>query len=157
MNILHLLSQTHLTGAEVYAADLCKYQMQQGHQCFIISDTLFVKSSAQYLPMTIHNRSYLNRFRNIKAIIKFCKIHQINLIHTHSRAGSWLVNIVRLFVDVAYISTIHGRQSVHFSSKSKNVYGRRIIVVCEHLKRHVKDELHINENIYLIQNIIDEH
>lgn len=157
MRILHLLSQTHLTGAEVYAADLCKYQMSEGHECFIISDTLSVKSSAKYSPMLIHNRKYLNRIRNIKALIKFCKEHQIDLIHAHSRAGSWLVNIVRLFVNVAYVSTIHGRQSVHFSSKRKNAYGQRIIVVCEHLKEHVKDELNIDESIYLIRNIIDEH
>jgi hypothetical protein len=157
MKILHLLSQTHLTGAEVYAADLCKYQMSEGHECFIISDTLSVESVARYFPMAIHNRKYVNRIKNIREIIKFCKKHRIDLIHAHSRAGSWLVNVVRLFVNIAYVSTIHGRQSVHFSSKRKNVYGQRIIAVCEHLKGHVKDELHIDEDVYLIRNIIDEH
>ena len=157
MRILHLLSQTHLTGAEVYAADLCKYQTQQGHECFIISDTLSVESVARYFPMAIHNRKYVNRIKNIREIIKFCKKHRIDLIHAHSRAGSWLVNIVRLFVNIAYVSTIHGRQSVHFSSKRKNVYGQRIIAVCEHLKDHIGDELYIDENVYLIRNIIDEH
>ena len=157
MRILHLLSQTHLTGAEVYAADLCKYQTQQGHECFIISDTLSVESVARYFPMAIHNRKYVNRIKNIREIIKFCKKHRIDLIHAHSRAGSWLVNIVRLFVNVAYVSTIHGRQSVHFSSKRKNVYGQRIIAVCEHLKDHIGDELNIDEDVYLIRNIIDEH
>jgi len=157
VRILHLLSQTHLTGAEVYAADLCKYQTQQGHECFIISDTLSVESVARYFPMEIHNRKYVNRIKNIREIIKFCKKHRIDLIHAHSRAGSWLVNIVRLFVNVAYVSTIHGRQSVHFSSKRKNVYGQRIIAVCEHLKDHIGDELYIDENVYLIRNIIDEH
>ena len=157
MKILHLLSQTHLTGAEVYAADLCKFQMREGHECLIISDTLSVKSSAKYFPMAIHNRKHLNRIKNIREIIKFCKKHKIDLIHTHSRAGSWLTNIVRLFIDVAYVSTIHGRQSVHFSSKHKNVYGERIIAVCEHLQVHIKNELHIDETVYLIRNIIDEH
>jgi len=157
VRILHLLSQTHLTGAEVYASDLCKYQTQQGHECFIISDTLSVESVARYFPMAIHNRKYVNRIKNIREIIKFCKKHRIDLIHAHSRAGSWLVNIVRLFVNVAYVSTIHGRQSVHFSSKRKNVYGQRIIAVCEHLKDHIGDELYIDENVYLIRNIIDEH
>jgi hypothetical protein len=157
MKILHLLSQTHLTGAEVYAADLCKYQMKEGHECFIISDTLSVKSVAKYTPMSIHNRKYMNRLRNILAIVKFCKTQHIDLIHAHSRAGSWLVNVVRFFVNIAYVSTIHGRQSVHFSSKRKNIYGQRIIAVCEHLKGHVKDELHIDEDVYLIRNIIDEH
>jgi hypothetical protein len=157
MRILHLLSQTHLTGAEVYAADLCKYQMNEGHECFIISDTLSVKSNAKYIPMSIHNRKYINRIRNILALVKFCKTQQIDLIHAHSRAGSWLTNIVRLFIDVAYVSTIHGRQSVHFSSKHKNVYGERIIAVCEHLQVHIKNELHIDETVYLVRNIIDEH
>jgi hypothetical protein len=157
MKILHLLSQTHLTGAEVYAADLCKYQMKEGHECFIISDTLSVKSVAKYTPMSIHNRKYMNRLRNILAIVKFCKTQHIDLIHAHSRAGSWLVNVVRFFVNIAYVSTIHGRQSVHFSSKRKNIYGQSIIAVCEHLKGHVKDELHIDEDVYLIRNIIDEH
>jgi hypothetical protein len=157
MRILHLLSQTHLTGAEVYAADLCKYQMNEDHECFIISDTLSVKSNAKYIPMSIHNRKYINRIRNILALVKFCKTQQIDLIHAHSRAGSWLTNIVRLFIDVAYVSTIHGRQSVHFSSKHKNVYGERIIAVCEHLQVHIKNELHIDETVYLVRNIIDEH
>lgn len=157
MKILHLLSQTHLTGAEVYVSDLCKYQTLQGHECFIISDTLSVKSTAQYLSMAIHNHKYINRIKNIKEIIKFCKINKIDLIHAHSRAGSWLVNIVRLFINIAYVSTIHGRQSVHFSSKNKNIYGQRIIAVCEHLKEHIKDELNIHETVYLIRNIIDEH
>ena len=157
MKILHLLSQTHLTGAEVYAVDLCKYQMKEGHECFIISDTLSVKSGAKYIPMSIHNRKYINRIRNILALIKFCKTQRIDLIHAHSRAGSWLVNIVRFFVNIAYVSTIHGRQSVHFSSKRKNVYGQRIIAVCEHLKDHISDELNIDEDVYLIRNIIDEH
>ncbi|SMN15310.1 Polysaccharide deacetylase [uncultured Candidatus Thioglobus sp.] len=151
------MSQTHLTGAEVYAADLCKYQVSEGHECFIISDTLSVKSSAKYFPMSIHNRKYVNRIRNILALIKFCKAHKIDLVHVHSRAGSWLVNVVRSFVNIAYVSTIHGRQSVHFSSKRKNIYGQRIIAVCEHLQEHVKGELNIDENAYLIRNIIDEH
>lgn len=157
MKILHLLSQTHLTGAEVYAVDLCKYQIREGHECFIISDTLSVEAEAKYTPMAIHNRKYFNRIKNIKEIIKFCKMNKIDLVHAHSRAGSWLANIVRLFIDIAYVSTVHGRQSVHFSSKRKNVYGQRIIAVCEHLKDHISDDLHINESVYLIRNIIDEH
>ena len=107
--------------------------------------------------MSIHNRKYINRIRNILALIRFCKAHQIDLIHAHSRAGSWLANVVRLFVNVAYVSTIHGRQSVHFSSKHKNVYGERIIAVCEHLQVHIKNELHIDKTVYLVRNIIDEH
>jgi hypothetical protein len=157
MRILHLLSQTHLTGAEVYAADLCAQQVQQGHQCFIISDTLNVKAKAQYTPMDIHNRGIFTRIKHIKNLIQFCKKNQINLVHAHSRAGSWLMNIVVRFIPVAYVSSVHGRQGAHLSQKpKKNVYGKRIIAVCEHLQWHIKIELKIDEKIYLIRNIIND-
>ncbi len=156
MNILHLLSQTHLTGAEVYAATLCKYQLRDGHRCFIVSDTLHVVSAAIYIAMPIHNRHFLNRIKNIVKLTRLCRREQIDVIHAHSRAGSWLVNIVRWFVPVTFVSTVHGRQSVHASSQRANVYGPHIIVVCEHLAEHLRDELKIQHaQFHLIRNGIE--
>lgn len=156
MKILHLMSQTHLTGPEVYVATLCKKQVRDGHQCFIVSDTLSVKADAEYIPMSIHNRRYLNRLKNIIKLVKLCRDKQIDIIHAHSRAASWLANIVQRFVDVSYISTVHGRQSVHASSKRGNVYGEHIIVICEHLREHLRNELNITQaEIHLVRNGID--
>ena len=156
MNILHLLSQTHLTGAEVYAATLCKYQQRDGHRCFIVSDTLNVASAAVYITMPIHNRHFINRIKNIVKLIRLCRRERIDIIHAHSRAGSWLVNIVRWFVPVTFVSTVHGRQSVHASSQRSNVYGQHIIVVCEHLADHLREELKIhNARFHLIRNGIE--
>jgi hypothetical protein len=153
VKILHLLSQTHLTGPEVYVADLCRRQQRDGHTCFIVSDTLSVKTDAAYIAMNIHDRRYLNRLRNIVSLIALCRRHDIDVIHAHSRAASWLANVVRRMVAVGYVSTVHGRQSVHFSSQSYNVYGRHIIVVCEDLERHLRQELNINDaEIQVVRN-----
>lgn len=156
MNILHLMSQTHLTGPEMYVASLCKRQQRDGHHCIIVSDTLTVSAEAVYVPMEIHNRRYLNRLKNIYQLVRLCRESHIDVIHAHSRAASWLANIVKRFVKVSYISTIHGRQSVHASSKRGNVYGDHIIVICEHLQQHVRNELNIKSaELHLVRNGID--
>lgn len=156
MNILHLMSQTHLTGPEVYAASLCKRQLRDDHRCYIVSDTLSVKTSAKYIKMPIHNRSFVNRILNIIRLARLCRAEHIDIIHAHSRAASWLANIVSRIIRIAYVSTIHGRQGVHLSSKSFNVYGRHIVTICEHIRDHLITELNISEaNIRIIRNGID--
>ena len=144
MRILHLLSQTHLTGAEVYAAQLCQEQLRQGDQCWIVSDTLSVEvPGADYIPMAIDNRRYLNRLRNIIKLVRLCKQHRIELIHAHSRAASWVANLVSRWAAIGYVSTVHGRQKVHKSSSGWNIYGRNIIAVCDHIAEHLNQELNI--------------
>lgn len=153
MRILHLLSQTHLTGAEVYVANLCKNQIKDGHECFIISGTLAIETRAQFTQMPIHNRTYSNRIRTIRRLIAFAKNHEIDLIHAHSRAASWLAYWVTGRLHIGYVSTVHGRQGVHFSSQRKNIYGRWIIAVCEELEDHLVHELNIpSKFIFLIRN-----
>lgn len=156
MNILHLLSQTHLTGPEVYAAALCKKQIEDGHRCVIVSDTLSVKTDIEYVPMEIHNRSFLNRIKNIVRLIGLCRQRKIDLIHAHSRAASWVANIVSRLTGIAYVSTIHGRQSKRASNRRINVYGNHIIVVCEHLQDHVHNDLGITDaDVRVVRNGID--
>lgn len=156
MKILHLLSQTHLTGPEVYVATLAKRQRADGNSVYIVSDTLTTAIDATYIPMPIHNRSYLNRLRNIVRLIRLCRHEHIDVIHAHSRAASWIANIVTKFCDVTYVSTMHGRQSVHASSKRGNVYGDHIIAICEHLVEHMRYELNIRDaTIHVIRNGIE--
>lgn len=156
MRILHLMSQTHLTGPEVYVAALVRRQQRDGHECLIVSDTLTVSVPARYLPMAIHNRRWPNRFRNIFRLVRLVRRENIDLIHAHSRAASWLANIVSRVTGSAYVSTVHGRQQVHASSRRFNVYGRQIIVVCEELAVHLRRDLNIRDaDIHVIRNPIE--
>lgn len=156
VNILHVLSQTHLTGPEVYVASLCRRQIRDGHRVLIVSDTLTVRTAARYLPLPIHRRRPLQRIRNIIKLVRLCRREHIDLVHAHSRAASWLVNIVRFFAPIVYVSTVHGRQSVHASSRRGNVYGAHIMAVCEHIRDHLRAELNIRRaRIHVVRNGID--
>lgn len=158
MRILHLLSQTHLTGAEVYAAQLCREQLDQGDQCWVVSDTLSVEiPGASYISMPIDNRSYLNRLRNIIGVVRLCRQQKIDVIHAHSRAASWVANIAAKRAKAGYVSTVHGRQKVHKSSSSWNIYGRNILTVCDHLADHLQHELNIPKPfIRVVRNCLGE-
>ena len=156
MKILHLLSQTHLTGPEVYAAALIRRQMAEGHECLIVSDTLSVQTEATYIPMAIHNRSLFSRIKNIFALVSLCHQQRVELIHAHSRAASWIANVVSKLMNIAYVSTIHGRQSKRAARRKVSVYGHHLIVVCEYLKEHVRNDLNITEvDVRVIRNGFD--
>lgn len=156
MRVLHLLSQRELTGAEVYALALARHQARKGHACFFASDRLNVDCEFPFHPVPLDDRSYLNRLRNIGKLRSLVREERIELMHAHSRAASWVANVVSRLTGVAYVSTVHGRQSVHFTSRHFNVYGQRVIAICPWLEGHLTRELGLpSHRVRMIPNAID--
>ncbi|MCB0421373.1 MAG: polysaccharide deacetylase family protein [Bdellovibrionales bacterium] len=147
MNILHVLSQLQPTGAEFYAVALAEWQKEQGHQVFIISDNLFVSTEISFIPYPIGNRKLGQRIRNIAFLKKVIAESQIDVVHAHSRAASWVANRALKGQLVPLVSTIHGRQHVHSSSVRKNIYGQQLMAVCENIRQHLIHELYLPEKI----------
>jgi peptidoglycan/xylan/chitin deacetylase (PgdA/CDA1 family)/glycosyltransferase involved in cell wall biosynthesis len=143
MNILHVLSQFEVTGAEAYAVTLIDEQLREGHLATVVSDTLTLPTRAPYIQIPIGRRSYLQRTRNIFALARLIRKRSIDVVHAHSRAASWVSWFATRLTRTAFISTVHGRQHVHTSSKSFNIYGRSIIVVSSALKDHLVEDLGI--------------
>lgn len=137
MNIIHLLSQNHLTGAEVYAVALAAHQTSNGHQVYQISNGFFSKSEALQIPIEVETRSRRQKIQNILWLRRFIKENNIHVIHTHSRAAVKLAYWATLFSKTAVVSTVHGIQHPSFSKKIHNQYGQFIIAVCENIKQQL--------------------
>ena len=153
MNILHVLSQFEVTGAEVYAVTLASAQKRFGHTVTLVSDTLHIPFDGIFISQPIGKRSYLQRLRNITFLIRLIREKNIHIVHGHSRAASWVCNLAALFTNIPFVSTIHGRQHLHISSKSWSVYGTNIITVSESLREHLVYELGLNsQHITTIPN-----
>ena len=146
MNILHILSQFEVTGAEVYAVTLASEQQMQGHNVLLVSDTLHVPFPGKYIQQSIGNRSYRQRWKNIQFLIRLIRKNNIHVVHAHSRAASWVCFFATRFTKTVFISTVHGRQHLHFSSTRWNVYGKHVIAISETLKDHLVEELGLNQN-----------
>ncbi|MBI3578342.1 MAG: glycosyltransferase, partial [Ignavibacteriales bacterium] len=156
MNILHVLSQFEVTGAEAYTATLVAEQAQYGHRLFVVSDTLSLKMKAEYAQQPIGKRSYPQRIKNVVWLVRFIKDHQIHIVHAHSRAASWVCHLATRITGTPFISTVHGRQHVHFSSRAFSIYGKNIIAVCESVREHLIRDLGLHSApIVVIPNGIE--
>jgi peptidoglycan/xylan/chitin deacetylase (PgdA/CDA1 family)/glycosyltransferase involved in cell wall biosynthesis len=156
MNILHVLSQYEVTGAETYAATLANEQVRNGHVVWIVSDTFHAQTRAKMLSLPIGKRSVLQRVRNIRSVRKIIREKEINVVHAHSRAASWISYFATRGGTVPLVSTIHGRQHVHLSSKIFHIYGEQVLAVCESIRGHLIEALGLPpDSISIVRNGID--
>lgn len=146
MNIIHLLSQNHLTGAEVYAVTLGQLQSVYGHKVFQISNGFFYESSIEKIQMDVETNSKVTRLNNILKLRNFIKSNQIQVIHTHSRAAAKLGYWATLGLKTTLVSTVHGIQHSSFSKKLFNQYGQIIISVSENIKKQLISEFKYDAN-----------
>ena len=156
MNILHVLSQVFVSGPEFYVATLARHHQKQGHETVIISDTFTAPVNAIIVQAHIHQRDVRRRLSNIAAVRRVIRERGIDVVHAHSRAASWVCFWAVKGTDVPLVSTVHGRQHIHFSTRFHAVYGTSVIAVCENLARHLINDVGMPENkIIIIPNGID--
>lgn len=147
MNVLMALSQREVTGAEVYAVTIADELISRGHKVFVVSDTLTKPCKATYFPIPFNQRSYLSRLKQVRQVIKIIKDNDIQVVHAHSRASSWICSIACKIAKIPFISSTHGRQPVHLSRKINKSFGSCTICVCENIKEQIVNELNVNPAI----------
>lgn len=153
MRILHLLSQTELTGAEVYAQNLIQSQVASGHSVFVISDKMHVKIPVPLTSQPISTNRFFQRMKNIFFLRSFLKDHKIDVIHCHSRGavrhGFW----ARAWMPVALVTSLHGRQHFSWSKRFLNIYGEILIAICENVKRAMELDFNMSgSHIRVLRN-----
>jgi peptidoglycan/xylan/chitin deacetylase (PgdA/CDA1 family) len=147
MRILHILSQTELTGAETYAAQLISSQVRDGHQVFVISDNVHTPIKAQLISLPISTASFWQRMQNIFKIRKFLKSEKIQVIHCHSRGAVRHAYWSRIGLPVGLTTSLHGQQHFSFSKKFFHLYGEILIAVCENIKSSMQKQFKTSESI----------
>jgi hypothetical protein len=143
VNILHVLSGDFVSGSETSTAVLVTEQLQTGHQVFIAAGSFSQPTQAQFIRVPIFNRGPLHRLLNVAAIRGIILTEGIDLVHAHSRAASWVCDWACRLTGTAYLSTLHGRQHLHFSNRHFNVYGPRCIAVCEDIRDQMLGETRV--------------
>lgn len=156
MNILMALSQLEVTGAEVYGVTLSNELIKRGNKVTIVSDTLTKKCEAEYIKIEFNKRGLVQRISQVQSLLKIIKERDIQIVHAHSRASSWSCEIACKIAGIPLITTTHGRQPLHLSRKIFKAFGDRGIVVCENIKKHLINELGVQENkLEVLRNPID--
>lgn len=146
MNILHVMCTNFLSGSTNYVLTLAKKQIREGHRVFIITDDATLETEAPLTPLPVSDRSYVQRFKNIRFIRKFICDNDIHVVHAHSRASSWVSYFAVSGLKTPLVSTIHGRQRLHASVKLFDIYGDRVISICRNLTEHLVHEVGMKPN-----------
>lgn len=140
MNILHVLSGDFVSGSETSTAALAAEQIKRGHQVFIAAGSFSQPTQAQVILIPIYNRGWAHRVLNVLALRRVIQREGIDLVHAHSRAASWVAHWACRLTGTAVLSTLHGRQHLHFSSRRLNIYGPHCIAVCEDIRDQMLKE-----------------
>lgn len=141
MRILHVLSANFFAGSVAYAIQLATVHQQQGHQVWLLSDSDALPTTLPQVRLPISNRRYGQRLRNIRRIRQLVQNEQIDVIHAHSRAASWVSYFALKGLKVALVSTVHGRQHLHASTSAFDMYGEKVIAICDNLQTHLVEEV----------------
>lgn len=141
MNILHVMCTNFLSGSTNYVLSLAQRQIQERHSVFIVTDDGTLETPAHLTTLPISDRSYAQRFKNIRFIRQFILANDIHVVHAHSRASSWVCYFATLGLKTPLVSTIHGRQQLHSSVKLFDIYGDQVISVCPNLTKHLIEEV----------------
>jgi len=156
VNILHVLSQHEVTGAETYAAALIARQARDGHRVVVVSDTLSTPVEALYLPMPIGRRTYPQRLHNVLALRSLIRRRGIQLVHAHSRAASWVAFFATRLSRVPLVSSLHILQSPHLSVRLFSVYGEQMVSVTRNIRAQAERVLGLpHDRVHVVLNGVD--
>lgn len=164
MKIIHILTQTELTGSEVFTWNLVKAQIQNGHDVWLVSDEfhlnfqdLFPRGKApeaMLFRFPLSARGVLASARNFYFLRKLFRSIQPDMIHCHSRGAARHAHRSRMGLGIPMLSTLHGRQHFSFSKKFFwKSFGDRITLICENLAHSFRDELEFPQHkIDIVRN-----
>lgn len=153
MRILHVLSANFFAGSVAYAVALAEAHRRQGHEVWLASDAPTLPTGAHVVQLPISQRNYRQRWHNIRALRRLVQAQGIDVVHAHSRAASWVSYFAVRGLPVPLVSTVHGRQHLHTSTSLFDVYGDKVIAICQNLAAHLRHEVQMApEKIAVIPN-----
>lgn len=141
MRILMTLSQTEVTGAEVYAVTIADELIARGHEVFILSDTLHTPTRATYVPLELDKRSFWRRLKYVTFLVRFIRKHRIQVVHAHSRAAMWVSWFATRLARVPMLSTVHALEPTHTTRRLIPAFGDYAVAVCENARQNVVENI----------------
>jgi hypothetical protein len=148
------LSGDFVAGSETSTAALIEAQIKDGHRVCIASGQFTHSTQAKVFQLPIYKRGWLSRLSNIRQLTQIIRSENIDMVHAHSRAASWVSYWASRSTKTAYLSTLHGRQHLHFSNKNFNIYGPHCAVVCENIREQMLSETKVfqSEQLVIVRN-----
>jgi len=169
MKVLHLISGGDKGGAKTHVFTLLSALMEDIDvtvACFM-EGVFYQEIQETDIPSILIKQKYRNDLTVIRALAKHIRDKRYNLIHAHGARANFIVMVLRPFVNIPIVTTIHSDYLLDFTDGwyKKHVYTRLnsfalgyadyYIAVSDSFKEMLTDRGFEPDNIYTVYNTID--
>jgi len=160
MKILQILPELNEGGVERGTVELSRELVILGHESIVMSaGGKFTKQieldGAKHIDLDVCSKNPFSAVKRVKELRKILEILQPDIIHARSRVPAWLSYWANRKLNIPFVTTVHGFNSV---SPYSAVMTKGDAVICvsasikEYIQRHYKTE---EEKITIIPRGID--
>lgn len=146
MHILQILPALDEGGVERGTVELNREFVRRGHSSSVISSggrltTTIVRDGGQHLSLDVKTKNPLTAPRRIAALRRLLVKLQPDVVHFRSRVPGWLFKFANRPLQLPYVSTVHGFNSVSRYSAIMTT-GQLVICPSSAVARHIARHYH---------------
>jgi glycosyltransferase involved in cell wall biosynthesis len=160
MNILQILPELNVGGAETGTVDLGRCLVAQGHKSVVVSNggalvAQLERDGSKHYSLPVHKKNLFTAYYCIGKLVDIIKKEKIDIVHARSRVPAWIAFFACRQTEAHFLTTCHGYYSTHLFSRVMG-WGKMIIAVSEVIGRHMVQDFTVPaENIRVIPRSVD--
>jgi glycosyltransferase involved in cell wall biosynthesis len=153
--VMQVLPSLISGGVERGTIEIAKYLVENGYKSIVVSSggnlvPEIEKHSSIHIKINIESKNPFNLWRNIANLSEIIKEHQVNLVHSRSRAPAWSCYYAAQKSGIGFVTTVHGIYKINnFLKKFYNsimTRGDRVIAVSNFVKKYLLENYNIDKS-----------
>ena len=144
MKILMTLGGLDIGDTETHVVELSEQLVNLGHQVVIVSEkgtyTDHVLSKGiKFVCAPLSGRDFKSVYTSMRILKYTISEEKPDVVHAHTRFTAFLCRMIGFTTRIIFVTTFHSAYSKGFFKKFFTFWGKKTLVVSDHLKRHLKD------------------
>ena len=160
MRIVQILPELNEGGVERGVMELSRELVKQGHESIVISAggklvEQIKRDGGTHITFDVYSKNILTAPIRILKLRKIIKEIKPDILHARSRVPAWITHLANKALNVPFVTTVHGFNSVNAYSKVMT-YGDKVICGSKFMIEHIVKHYHTSkEKIVLIPRGVD--
>lgn len=151
MNILMALMQLDIGGAETHVVELSKELKRRGHNIIITSRggaylPELEKAGIKHYELPLHSKRPRDMMKSYALFKKIILDEKIDVVHSHTRISSFILEKVRKKLKFPYVTTAHWIFVTKYGLKYLTNWGQKTLAVSDDIKKYLMDNYKIPES-----------
>jgi glycosyltransferase involved in cell wall biosynthesis len=141
MKIIQILPELYEGGVERGTVDLNRELVARGHESIVLSNggrlsAQIINDGGEHITIDVCSKNLLTTFSRVKKLKSIIRQLNPDILHARSRVPAWLVYFASKSLNIPFVTTVHGFNSVNFYSKVMT-YGDQVICVSNAIKQYI--------------------